>query len=138
VLHLLEQSRVTELELESEEGSRFLRLSRLPTSTTGVTVSPTVSQSVVETTESRTVRVESTLVGRFHMADPPPSEGDDVTEEEILGAVESMGLMNVVVAPAGGGILGVWVEEGQPVEYGQLLFEIESSAADVKKEPPVG
>jgi biotin carboxyl carrier protein len=71
------------------------------------------------------VRVEAGLVGRFYLSDDPVAAGQEVEEDEILGAIESMRLMNPVVSPVRGQIVGVFVEDGQPVEYGQTLYEIE-------------
>jgi biotin carboxyl carrier protein len=54
------------------------------------------------------------------------SPGATVKEGQLLGHIEAMRLLNDCLAPEAGTILRVLVEEGQPVEYGQLLFEIES------------
>ena len=126
VLRALERSRVAEFELEAEGGD-LLRLRRTPVPAAAVAaVAPVeaVAEDAVEPGPAYT-RVEALFVGRFHTPQSPVSVGDAVEEDQILGAVESLGLMNAVSAPRAGRIAGVHVEDGQPVEYGQLLFDIE-------------
>ena len=127
VLRLLGQSRVAEFELEGEGGS-LLRLRRTPAppAPRATPLTPTEAVDLVpEETGPVYTRVEALFVGRFHNPQAPVSEGDTVVEDQILGAVESLGLMNAVSAPKGGRLAALHVEDGQPVEYGQLLFEIE-------------
>ena len=73
--------------------------------------------------------VKSPLVGTFYAA---PSEdaqpfvkvGDKVTKGQILAIVEAMKLMNDIESDFDGEITEIYVENGQPVEYGQPLFSI--------------
>jgi acetyl-CoA carboxylase biotin carboxyl carrier protein len=73
--------------------------------------------------------VKSPIVGTFYGApspDAPPfvNPGDVVREGQVLCIVEAMKLMNEIEADAGGEVVGVLAENGQPVEYGQPLFSI--------------
>jgi biotin carboxyl carrier protein len=45
-----------------------------------------------------------------------------------LGSVESLKIPNDVLCPADGRVLSVLVEEGQGVEWGQVLFDIEPAS----------
>ena len=73
--------------------------------------------------------VKSPLVGTFYAA---PSEdaqpfvkvGDKVKKGQILAIVEAMKLMNDIESDFDGEITEIYVENGQPVEYGQPLFRI--------------
>ena len=73
--------------------------------------------------------VKSPLVGTFYAA---PSEdaqpfvkvGDKVKKGQILAIVEAMKLMNDIESDFDGEITEIYVENGQPVEYGQPLFSI--------------
>ena len=76
--------------------------------------------------------VKSPIVGTFYAApapDAPPfvKVGDSVKEGQILCIVEAMKLMNEIEADQSGEIVGVLVESGQPVEYGQPLFSLRLS-----------
>jgi acetyl-CoA carboxylase biotin carboxyl carrier protein len=75
-------------------------------------------------------KVESPMVGVFYRAPEPgkPSFveiGDVVTVGQTLCLLEAMKLFNELKAEASGVVRGVHVENGQPVEFGQLLFELE-------------
>ena len=73
--------------------------------------------------------VVSPMVGTFYRAseaaaDPFVEVGDQVDEGQTLCIVEAMKLLNEIVADIGGELLAVFVENGEPVEYGQQLFAI--------------
>jgi len=73
--------------------------------------------------------VKSPIVGTFYAAPSPDAEpfakvGDTVSKGKVLCIVEAMKLMNEIEADASGEIVKVFVETGQPVEYGQPLFAI--------------
>jgi oxaloacetate decarboxylase alpha subunit len=78
------------------------------------------------------VKVTSPIVGTFYRAsspDKPPyvEVGDVVKKGQVLCIIEAMKLMNEIESEASGKIVQVHVEGGQPVEYGQSLFIIESA-----------
>ena len=77
-------------------------------------------------------RVEAPLVGTFYRAsspeaDPFVSEGDRVDEDTVLCIIEAMKVMNEVTAGVDGIVREIFVENGAPVEFGELLFKIEIS-----------
>lgn len=74
-------------------------------------------------------KITSPIVGTFYRSPAPDKEsyvkeGDTVAEGTIVCIVEAMKLMNEIEADAAGEIVKVYVENGQPVEYGQPLFGI--------------
>ncbi|MGZ8695200.1 MAG: acetyl-CoA carboxylase biotin carboxyl carrier protein [Gaiellaceae bacterium] len=76
------------------------------------------------------VRVESPMVGMFYRAPEPGAapfveEGDVVGPGQTLCILEAMKLMNHVKADVAGTVRNIAVGNGEPVEYGQLLFELE-------------
>ena len=76
------------------------------------------------------VRVESPMVGTFYRAPAPGSapfveEGDAVAPGQTLCILEAMKLMNEVKAELEAVVRAVHVGNAEPVEYGQLLFELE-------------
>ena len=76
------------------------------------------------------VRVESPMVGTFYRSSQPGSPpfvevGDVVGPGQTLCILEAMKLMNEVKADVEGVVRAVHVENGAPVEFGQLLFELE-------------
>lgn len=74
--------------------------------------------------------VVSPFVGTFYRAPSPDSPafvevGDMVTKGQSLCIVEAMKLMNEIESDKSGRIIAIHVENGQPVEYGEPLFEID-------------
>ncbi len=75
-------------------------------------------------------RVESPMVGVFFRAASPGTPpfvdvGDTVVPGQTLCILEAMKLFNELKAESAGVVRTIHVENAQPVEYGQLLFEIE-------------
>lgn len=73
--------------------------------------------------------VTSPIVGTFYRSPSPTAAsfvniGDTVEEGKVLCIIEAMKLMNEIPSDAGGKIEKIFVENGQPVEYGQPLFGI--------------
>src|SRR6185503_8180998 len=76
------------------------------------------------------IRVEAPMVGTLYRASSPGAppfveEGDAVGAGQTLCILEAMKLMNEVKAEQEGLVTRIHPENGQPVEYGQLLFELE-------------
>jgi acetyl-CoA carboxylase biotin carboxyl carrier protein len=77
-------------------------------------------------------QVASPMVGTFYRAPAPEAPpfvevGDTVRPGQILCILEAMKLMNELESEVGGVVRKILVENGQPVEYGQVLFEIEAT-----------
>ena len=73
--------------------------------------------------------VKSPIVGTFYESPSPGSPafikiGDQVEMGQVLCIVEAMKLMNEMESDAAGEIVKRFVQNGQPVEYGQRLFAV--------------
>jgi len=73
--------------------------------------------------------VTSPFVGTFYRKPNPDSPAyvalnDKVDRGQVLCIVEAMKLMNEIEADVAGRVIGILVEDGAPVEYGQPLFKI--------------
>lgn len=73
--------------------------------------------------------VKSPIVGTFYAAPAPGAApfvevGDAVEVGQVLCIIEAMKLMNEIEADVAGEIVRIYVENGQPVEYGESLFAI--------------
>ena len=84
-----------------------------------------------ESEDDGLVKVTSPIVGTFYRSPAPekPSyvkEGDTVAADTVVCIVEAMKLMNEIQAEAAGEIVKVYVENGEPVEFGQPLFGIKN------------
>jgi acetyl-CoA carboxylase biotin carboxyl carrier protein len=77
--------------------------------------------------------VESPMVGTFYRApapDAPPyvETGDRVEKGQTLCILEAMKLMNELESEVAGVVREILVENAEPVEYGQVLFRIDTSS----------
>lgn len=75
--------------------------------------------------ESTTIEVKATVVGYFRNPSENLRVGAIVDSESPLGEIETLGLSNPVTAPARGRVREVHIEEGQPVQYGQVIAVLE-------------
>ena len=78
---------------------------------------------------NRLKEVKSPLVGIFYAAPSPGAEpfagvGSRVKKGDVLCVVEAMKLMNEITADADGEVIDVCVQNGQVVEFGQILFKL--------------
>ena len=76
--------------------------------------------------------IKSPIVGTFYRSPSPNAEvfverGDVVRVGQVLCIIEAMKLMNEIQSEVNGEVVRVYVESGQPVEYGQSLFAIKPS-----------
>src|ERR1043165_7225978 len=75
--------------------------------------------------------IPSPIVGTFYRSPSPTAEpfvkiGTSVEPQSVVCIIEAMKLMNEIQAEASGEVVKIYVENGQPVEYGQPLFGIKS------------
>ena len=78
---------------------------------------------------NRLKEVKSPLVGIFYAAPSPGAEpfagvGSRVKKGDVLCVVEAMKLMNEITADTDGEVIDVCVQNGQVVEFGQILFKL--------------
>src|ERR1700749_2864295 len=93
---------------------------------------PATTQSAATATESDEASlhiVKSPIVGTFYESPSPGTSafvkiGDQVEQGQVLCIIEAMKLMNEIESDASGEIVKRFVQNGQPVEYGQQLFAV--------------
>ncbi len=76
------------------------------------------------------IEIRSPIVGTFYRAPSPNADpyvqvGQQVQKNTILCIIEAMKLMNEIECEHEGKIVKIMVENGQPVEYNQVLFLVE-------------
>jgi acetyl-CoA carboxylase biotin carboxyl carrier protein len=126
---LLEETGLTEVEVT--EGDRSIRVARggsvvaAPLAPTAVTAAQ-ASVSV----ENDPGAVTSPMVGTIYLAQNPDTApfvkvGSLVSEGDTLFIVEAMKVMNPILAPRGGTVKSILVDDAQPVEFGEVLLVLE-------------
>ena len=82
--------------------------------------------------------VRSPMVGTFYAAPiqgAPPfvQVGDHIQPGQVLCIIEAMKLMNEIEAEISGEVVRCYVENGQPVEYGEPLFDLRPAVSSAKR-----
>ena len=139
LIEMLENSNLEEIEIQ--EGEESVRLVKSTNKTQAIApqsiVLPqdTVAQEVVDlsVTDKETKEdansINSPMVGTFYASASPGAKpfisvGDIIAEGDVVCIVEAMKMMNEIKSDFSGTVLSVNVENSEPVEYGQSLFEI--------------
>jgi acetyl-CoA carboxylase biotin carboxyl carrier protein len=83
----------------------------------------------VDSEEVELAVVKSPIVGTFYIAPEPGAAafvevGHRVKKDQVLCIIEAMKLMNEITSEYEGDIVSIYVENGQPVQYGERLFAI--------------
>ena len=100
-------------------------------SATSVAPSPEpVKAPSPEPPKKNTVYIRSPMVGTFYRAPAPEKPpyvqvGDTVQKGQVVCIIEAMKLFNEIQSEVSGKIVRILVENAQPVEYDQPLFEVE-------------
>ena len=145
LIELLEESALTEIEIsEGEESIRLSRSSPLDPaeSTTAIPPPAQLTETPAPSPESSStavtvrdlpdaVTVVSPMVGTFYAAPNPESSpyvktGSEVTVGDTLCVIEAMKIFNHVDAECSGVIRKILKNSGDPVEFGEALFLIET------------
>jgi acetyl-CoA carboxylase biotin carboxyl carrier protein len=79
---------------------------------------------------SSLLEIKSPMVGTFYRAPAPEAPayvevGSRISRGQTLCILEAMKLMNELPAEVAGTVREICVENGEPVEYGQVLFRID-------------
>ena len=102
-----------------------------PAATIPVAAAPSPAAPAVEDGDEFAV-VKSPIVGTFYHAPEPgapafASVGDVVRKGQVLCIIEAMKLMNEIESEYDGEIVKAYVENGQPVQFGERLFAIKAT-----------
>ena len=142
LIRLVEESAIDELEIR--RWGRAVRITKQGAGTTivrsdssaatpapePVAAPPAAGDESAGEPEVPLQQVTSPMVGTFYRAPAPEAPsfveiGDTVRPGQTLCILEAMKLMNELQSEVGGIVRRIHVENGAPVEYGQVLFEIE-------------
>jgi len=144
LIELLEESGIAEIEIS--EGEESVRISRYSREATVVSV-PTMAQPMmsapaaapaapaagetVAAPPNRGHEVKAPMVGTFYAASAPGAKpfveiGSEVKVGDTLCIIEAMKMMNQIEASVSGKIVSILAENGEPVEFDQVLFVVEN------------
>jgi acetyl-CoA carboxylase biotin carboxyl carrier protein len=126
LLELVQQSDVQELELQ--EGAIRVRLHRAP-HVEGEEPLEVDLEPATTPLQELPLQITSPAVGTFYRASRPGmpplvDEGSVVEDDMVVGIIETLHVLTDVEAGCRGTVSRVLATDGQPVEYGQVLFEV--------------
>lgn len=136
LIELLEGSDIAELEIR--EGEESVRISRqavvapyaAPAAVAAPVAPPAGVPPPIPASEPRGHHIKSPMVGTYYGSASPNSdpfvvEGQEVKVGDTLCIIEAMKMMNQIESDKSGRISKILVENGNPVEFDQILFIIE-------------
>ncbi|MEW5792391.1 MAG: acetyl-CoA carboxylase biotin carboxyl carrier protein [Pseudomonadota bacterium] len=148
LIEILQSSDVTEIEVT--EGEQSIRINRgapalmqapattlytaIPSAAPAATPAAGAAGAAPAPTSAEPTghALKSPMVGTFYRAPTPDAapfvqEGDMVKAGQTLCIIEAMKLLNEIEADVSGRVVKILVENGQPVEYGEPLFIIDTN-----------
>ena len=132
LIEVIKDAQVTELAIRGDGSAVVVRkLPRVngfaaPQAAPEQTSSPQSEDPAEREAQAGTI-ISAPMVGIFHVMDGIKGPGAQVKKGQVVGAIESMKLMNEVVSQVDGTVEEIHVEDGTPVEYGQVLFRLNSA-----------
>ena len=142
LIELLEESGIAEIEIS--EGEESVRISRYPQGGAITYAAPPVAAPPRRGNRARSPRpqrrpalaapaghqVTAPMVGTFYASSSPGAKpfveiGTVVNPGDTLCIIEAMKMMNQIESEVAGRVVSILAENGNPVEYGQVLFVIE-------------
>lgn len=144
LIELLEESGISEIEIS--EGEESVRISRHPQGMTVMQAAampapmPVAHQAAPVAAPPAPVAapaapaaektITAPMVGTFYSAPAPGAKpfiqvGDEIKAGQVLCIIEAMKMMNQIESEKDGRVVSVLARNGEPVEFGQILFVIE-------------
>ncbi len=129
ILRVLAASTVEEFRLEHDGKRIALRRQWPPPAATVSPSSPAAPPALAAPEPQAPVEATAHLVGVFHRSREPGGPnlvepGARVESGQAIGVIETLGMASTVEAPVAGTVVELLVEDGQPVEYGQVVARI--------------
>lgn len=135
---LLTENELTEISLKNGDKEIVLKKEKeVVTTGAGPAVvsaaiqSPGTAEAFVCTPiEKKGKPITSPMVGTFYKSPSPDAKpfielGSSVSEGQVVCIIEAMKLMNEIESDVSGKVVEICVEDGQPVEFGQVLMYVE-------------
>ncbi len=144
LIELLDESGIAEIEIS--EGEESLRISRYssnapaapapvayappPAAAAPAPAAPAAAPAPAAEPEEEGQKIIAPMVGTYYSASSPGAKpfvevGDKISVGDTLCIIEAMKMMNQIEAEISGTVKSIRVQNGEPVEYGQVLFVVD-------------
>lgn len=141
LINLMKNNELTEISIEDGDSSITIKTDNY---------TPVVKEKIVEAEENIVTETEcfqeevsiennenivpivSNMIGLFY-SKPSPKEapfvkvGDEIEEGDVVCIIETIKLMNKITSDVSGKIVEICIEDGKPVEYGQVIMYVEKN-----------
>ena len=136
LIEMLEASSLEEIEIqEGEESVRLVKKGKIDPSNNSQKKPEVENQTVLNKSHNENNHtlegniIKSPMVGSFYASPSPGAKpfisiGDEINEGDVVCIVEAMKMMNEIKSEFSGTVTSILVENAEPVEFGQALFEI--------------
>ena len=127
---ILNAKGLTEISVKDGNQSVALRKEVVASVAAPVVAAAVPSAAPADVPEKKGKPIVSPMVGTFYKSPSPEAEafvevGKTVSKGDVVCIVEAMKLMNEIESEFSGKIVEICVEDGQPVEFGQVLMYVE-------------
>jgi acetyl-CoA carboxylase biotin carboxyl carrier protein len=151
LIDMLNASSVDSIEISTEKGVR-IRIAKTPqqrgvqvatampapvapapaAAAVGEVGTPTAAAAKPEAERVRWLEVKSPMVGTFYASPEPGGKpyvtvGDRIRRGQVLCIIEAMKIMNELESEVDGVVREISAQDAHPVEYGQVLFRVDSN-----------
>ncbi len=137
LIEIMKNNELTEITLEDTEKSLIIKGNGFKPVIKEKIVEPEVQSAIQETekteqqeTKKKLVPIISNMIG-LYFSKPSPGEkpfvsvGDEIKEGQQVCIIETIKLMNKIKSEVSGRIAEICIEDGKPVEYGQVIMYVE-------------
>ena len=131
---VLADTGLTEISLEDGEQAITLRKDVVVAPVAPVVSAPVqaapAAQAQAPSAPAQAASITSPMVGTFYKSPSPDADafvsvGQSIKTGDVVCIVEAMKMMNEIKSEISGKVVEICVEDGQPVEFGQVLMYVE-------------
>ncbi len=139
IVEIMRNNEITEVTLEDNDASLVIKSNGFvpvikEKEQKIVEVQETVVENVVEEPidTKKVIPIKSTMIGTFY-SKPAPEEkpfvsvGDEIKEDDTICIIETIKLVNKIPSTVSGKVVEICIEDGKPVEYGQVIMYVEEN-----------
>ncbi|MEN9520548.1 MAG: hypothetical protein RLZZ381_3136 [Cyanobacteriota bacterium] len=100
-----------------------------PTTSVTITPPPPETSTAPAVDDKKWIDITSPMVGTFYSAPAPDEDpfvavGDRINKGDTVCIIEAMKLMNEIEGEVSGQVMEITVQNGEPVEFGQVLMRV--------------
>ena len=137
LVEIMKNNEITEVTLEENDTSLVIKSNGFvpvikekeqPVIQETITEENMVVEEQINT--KKVIPIKSTMIGTFY-SKPAPEEkpfvsvGDEIKEDDTICIIETIKLVNKIPSSVSGKVIEICIEDGKPVEYGQVIMYVE-------------